>query len=433
MQPKKIEIAPTNYLQKVSQYERPVVATTPDVGKGNPTFTRALVSVLKDLGLNVVEVYPSGFWVKRARDFHIRMTQDIKRSKKYTIDSAKHRNSIKTKPLLWEFKDVLSKIVKEYPDAEFLITPQNMLGELVASVSIKGKRFNVIMFLPDAMGKLPSKKEKITPAQRAIHYLVWNRASSEHMIHRLDIQNVQLVELLNPQLAYNILTIETLKERGFKKLFDTEAEKICIIKLSGSGGPPPFVNDIMTALWKHSGVTSIVFPGQEKTGKKLLKSVGDKAAEKIIQSLDEEEFYNVARNLVSDSHLFLTYPSEQCLHIMVLSENGIRVKVLFLPPRGNHEITSLIHYMLIANEQNMLTSICLPNDLEWHSYLHQQLKNAGFSPNLHYQFVTPDQVRREHFNTAPSWQLHEERHNNETPRIPIAHAIQNYILERMER
>lgn len=425
MNQRRIEIAPTNYLDNLAKYDKPIIATTPPIGKDNPTVTLALVELLREVGLQVVEVYPEGIWIKIAQEFHIGMTKDIKKSFEYTKKSIHQRDSLKTKPLLWELERILVKKLQENPLAQFIITPQNMLGELLTTVQIKGKKYNVIMFLPDAMGKL-SQHKKLTPAQRAIDYLVWNRAAYIIMTQRLGLESVQLVEFFDLLKAYQSLSKEELIQQGFQKLFETDPEKTCIIKLSGSGGDPNYIKTILLSLWEKSGIISTIFPGQERTGKKLHKSVGHRPSEQIIQSLDEGHFYNLVRNLENGYNL-LTYPSGQVLHLMILSQKDKQVRTMFLPPRGDHELTNLINYMVIATEQHLMTSICFPDDFEQRAFLHQSLKNAGFSPNLHYRLVNPNQATQNDFHIAPSWEQHEEQHKNGAPRIPIAQAISNII------
>jgi hypothetical protein len=223
--------------------------------------------------------------------------------------------------------------------------------------------------------------------------------------------------------GYSRLETNLLKDLGFQEIF--EQENLCVIKLSSSGGDPKLINTAITALWKHSKVRSIVFPGHEKTAKKIIQKV-ERHSPQITQSLDEEVFYNVARVMEPKSQMLVTYPSEQFKHIMVLSKLDQRLKVVWLPPRGEHEIINLIEYILIASTQNLKTTICIPKNYQ--ADLHKKFWAAGFSP-IYYQLVDPNDLSKDHFHLVPSWVEHETQVGQNYPRISASTGIKNIIAK----
>jgi hypothetical protein len=403
--------------------ERKIVAMTPDIGLGNPTELRALCKELELSGFTVIEKYPKGFWVKLGGKFHIRMTSSTAKTMAYAENSTQTRKSLKTKPLIWELRKVISTALKTNPNAQFFITPQNMIGELATEVTYGGKKFSVIMILPDVMGKL-SPYSQPTQAQKEIDYLVWERNYYKLMADKneFDFKSVRLIHPLDPILGYGQLSKGQLKNSGYKEVFNEK--NLCVIKLSGSGGDPRLINAAIKSLWDKDKVQSIVFPGQLSTQRKLLKSV--RRGYTIKTSLDEKEFYSVSRNMQPNSQMMLTYPSEQVKHVMVLSKEQIQLKVVWLPPRGEHEVTNLIAYIGMASAQNLMTSICIPN--KYHQALHRNLQHAGFSPKINYQFIDPSELSKVHFTLVPSWDVNEALYETETPRVTVAQAVIN-ILE----
>lgn len=414
-----------------AEQETKILTETPDIGLGNPTENRAISNLLKQAGFEIIEEYPKGIWVRIGGKFHINMTQSTNETMKYLQNSANVRDSIKTKPLLWELKSAITAKLKQHPDAQFFLTPQNMMGEIATTIKINERELHVIMVLPDAMGKL-SPDRKPTSAQRKIDFLVWDRNAYEIMTTNLGLEYVQLIEPIDPLLGYTamdntgkpiLLSHAELKKRGFQEILDYE--NICVIKLSGSGGDPKLINTAMNSLWEKSKVRCIVFPGQKKTGNKLLKKFNRHTP--ITQSYDEGDFYQVARQMQPNSQMLLTYPSEQFKHVMVLSKEQRRLNVVWLPPRGDHELRNLIELIDIAHMQNELTTICVPN--EYHNLLHRKLQNEGYSPNLYYNLIDPSDLEKKHFNSVPSWDKHEEKYKNGIIRISAQKAVQNVVAK----
>lgn len=398
-----------------------IVAATPAIGLGNPVETAAITAELQAVGLEIVAEYPAGLMVKLGGEFHIRMTSNTDRTMAYAQNSAQERESLKTKPLLWELKSFISKMLKNYPNAKFLLTPQNMLGELATTVEVNGRNFSVIMILPDAMGKLSPHREP-SEKQRKVSYLVWNKHAYEKMKDDWNL-DVQLIRPTDPLQAFPALSDEEAEVLGLPEIFKNES--VCIIKLSGSGGDPQLVHNIVQALWTNSGIEPMIFPGQKRTAlsirtKQLLNqdinNLGSKSHPNSSWSMDEGEFYRTAREMDKTRHLLLAYPSEQFKHTMVLSKKGKNPKVAWLPPRGEHEVVNLVHYLYLVREQNLSTVICIPKKHQ--QALQKQLEQFGFSNGVFYEMVDPDQLSAEHFRLAPSWE-------NDEVHIPAKQAIEN--------
>lgn len=279
-----------------------------------------------------------------------------------------------------------------------------MWGELATEVKYKNRKFFVIMVLPDAMGKL-SPHRMPTSEQKKVSYLVWNRNSYRVMTNELGLSEVQLIEPVDPLKGYEHINKTELQNRGFHEVF--YEENLCVVKLSGSGGDPYLINTVITSLWNRSKVSSIVFPGQKRTKRKILKRY-DQKSRVIKQSLDEAEFYNLARNMQPNTQMLLTYPSEQFKHVMVLSKEQRRLKVVWLPPRGEHEVNNLIEYIEIARLQNEITTICIPHN--YHQYMNKKLNKAGLKQYLDYQLVSPENLEKQHFESVPDWTKNENIH-----------------------
>lgn len=414
-----------------AEHKTKILSETPDIGLGNPTENKAICNLLKKAGFEVIEEYPKGIWVRIGGKFHIEMTQSTKKTMDYLQNSANVRDSYKTKPLLRELKSAILAMLKLHPDAQFFLTPQNMTGEIVTTIKIKNRDLHVIMVLPDAMGKL-SPDRKPTDAQRKINYLVWNRNAYEIMTANLGLKYVQLIDPIDPLFAYAainaagkpiLLNQKELISRGFKEVLDYD--NVCVIKLSGSGGDPKLINAAMTSLWEKNKTRCIVFPGQKKTGNKLLRKLDRRTP--ITQSYDEGDFYQVARQMHPNSQMLLSYPSEQFKHVMVLSKEQRQLNVVWLPPRGDHELRNLIELIDIAHVQNELTTICVPK--EYHDLLHNKLQNEGYSPGIYYNLIDPSKLEREHFNSVPSWDKYEDKHKNGILRVSAQKAVQNIVAK----
>lgn len=399
-----------------------IYSTTPEIGWGNRVERLAINKILKDAGFEIIGENPAGFWIDIARRVHTSSSQNVDEAIEYTKNSAQLRDSIKTKPFISSLERFIKNALKNNPGTHFFLTPQNMMGEAATRVSINGRKFTVIMVLPDAMGKL-SPYRKPTEAQRNINYLVWNRNAYEIMKSEHGLEYVQLIYPVDPQKGFQELSTHKLKELGFTEIF--EQENVCVIKLSGGGGDAHFISAIIESLWNNSKVRSIVFPGQQVTQNKIIDKVKGNSR-KIVKSLDEEAYYNVTAHMQPDSQMVLLQPSEQVKYMFVRSMHGQRLRVAWLPPKGDQEKISLINYILIASKQGIISTICLPQ--KHHDYLHGELKHAGFIQGIDYQLIEPENIKKEHFTLAPSWEADESRYTE--PRLSVDQAIRNILAGR---
>lgn len=400
-----------------------IVSATPFIGMGNPTETAAITNELTQAGLEIVAHYPTGFMITAGSVFHTLMSASTKRTMDYAEHSTQTRESTLAKPLIFQLRLFVKSMLAKYPNAQFFLTPQNVLGEQATEVELGGRKFCVIMILPDAMGKLSPLREP-NQQQRAISYLVWNEQAYQVMKEqwRLD---VQLINLVDPLQGFPQLNQQQTEYLGLPELF--EQENLCICKLSGSGGDPKLITEIIEALWKNSKIKSIVFPGKSHTGMNIaLRTwlsgtwLNPKKTDtpKVKWSLDEGLFYNAARQMNHAEQLLLTYPSEQVKHSMVLSENGLQPRIVWLPPRGEHEVLNLVHYMYLTQQQNLVTTICIPS--EYQDALQKKLQAYRFQANVEYRMVEPKHITKEHFYAAPVWKA-------KLPRVSAEDAVHSIM------
>lgn len=389
-----------------------VVTATPAIGLGNPTETAAITQELEEAGIRVKDIYPSGAMITAGAVFHALMSSSTERTMKYAENSVATRDSKKAELLKLQLRLFIKSTLKRYPNAEFFLTPQNVLGEEATEVELNGKKFSVIIIMPDAIGKL-SPHRTPTEQQRKAQYLVWSEHAYKTLTeeHQLD---AHLIKLLDPLKGFKNLNEEQIRFLGLSEIF--EKENICVFKLSGSGGDAKLITQIIEALWKNSGIESIVFPGKGHTKMEIalrqwlqghVKNRNKYNTPTVKSSLDEGLYYNAARQMDHDAQLIIANPSEQIKHSLVLSELGKNPNIVWLPPRGDHEVLNLVHYMYIATDQNLLTTICIPTE-----YQQQLAKKLGeykttrgdsFKQNVHFQLVNPENLSKEHFQKAPNW------------------------------
>ncbi len=370
--------------------EKIIISGTPLIGEGNILDNMALIHVLKASGMPSIGFYPNGLFVRLGRMFHIGMSMNTRKTMDYAVNSEAKRGSLKVLPLKWELKLAIIKAYKLHPNAVCFITSQSMMAEesigimddcptIMASSDQSGK------FNPDS---IPSVRQK------EIHYLVWNREALDLYKNGLNLRNVSLSIPIDPKDAFRHIK---RAELPFQE--ELNDPKICFIKLSGSGGDPVLINKAISSLWKNSRVRSIVFPGTEKTRKKIIERVSDTV--KIGSSLESAVFYNHAREIISDEQMLLTYPSEQVKHIAVLTYNNVFPKVVWLPPRGEHELNNLAWIM----NKGFSGMVCIPQ--EYRYKIKTRLIDLGVSPSI-IEFVSPERLSAEHFKLSPKWQYEKE-------------------------
>jgi hypothetical protein len=235
---------------------------------------------------------------------------------------------------------------------------------------------------------------KPSERQRKIIYLVWNKEALDFYKNKLNLQNVHLIIPVDLKDGFKHME---RAELPFQEALDEP--DLCYIKLSGSGGDPQLINSAIISLWKKSRARSIVFPGTEKTQRRIIKTVGDNY--KVNSSLDAAVYYNHIRAMISNKQMLLTYPSEQLKHIIVLVQKNIFPKIVWLPPRGQHEMINLAW----AIKKGFPGTICLPE--EYQGLINSRLINMGVSPSQ-IEFTVPENLCAEHFKTAPAWQYEKE-------------------------
>ncbi|MEN8264062.1 MAG: hypothetical protein ABFR82_11420 [Nitrospirota bacterium] len=367
-----------------------VISGAPLIGEGNIVDVKSLIATLKKDGIPGTSFYPNGLMVILARLFHTRMSMNTDITMDYAFNSDKKRSSFLVFPLKLELKRTLKRMLKDYPGAACFITSQNMIAE--ESVGRIGS-IPTLIVSSDVCGKF-SNRSSLSRGNHNIIHLVWNIEAFNVYKHKLNLQNVHLINPLDPIDAFNYI------ERGQLPFQNAlEDPNVCFIKLSGSGGDPALINSVIFSLWEKSRVKSIVFPGLAKTQKKLLKSVGSKI--KVNTSLDTGVFYNQAREIISGQHMFLLYPSEQVKHISILANNNIFPKIAWLPPRGEHEVINLSW----AIKHGFSGTICIP--AEFHGRLKDKLTGLGVSPS-EIEFIVPEKLSAEHFRQSPVWRYDEE-------------------------
>ena len=189
-----------------------------------------------------------------------------------------------------------------------------------------------------------------------------------------------------------MLAFEPIENARLPFQFALEDPNVCFMKLSGSGGDPKLVNAAINLLWEKSRVKSIFFPGTEKTKRKIMKTVGSNMT--VNTSLEASVVYHQARAIISNKQMFLAYPSEQVKHISLLTQHNIIPKVVWLPPRGVHEIDNLVW----AIKNGFSGTICIPTD--HHSLLKRILIKSGINSSS-VEFIDPDNLSAEHFKSSP--------------------------------
>jgi hypothetical protein len=322
------------------------------------------------------------------------MSMSTKKTMDYAFKSEAYRSSLKALPLKWELKRAIKKAHEVYPNAICFITSQNMMAE--ESVGIVGDIATIISS-SDVCGKF-IHESKPSERQQEIDYLVWNKKALDLYKNGLNLRKVHLIIPVDPKDAF-----EHIERAELPFQTALTEPRLCFIKLSGSGGDPRLINSAIISLWKKSKVRSIVFPGTEKTQRRIIKEIGKNI--KVGSSLDVAVFYNQTREMISNEQMLLTYPSEQVKHIAVLTRNNILPKVVWLPPRGQHEVINLSW----AIKQGFSGTICIP--VEYQSQLSGRLINLGVSPS-EIEFTVPEKLSADHFRPSPIWQY-------ETGSVPL--------------
>jgi hypothetical protein len=373
---------------KEPDVKKPVISGVPVIGEGHLIDNKALVSVLSRAGIPCMSVYPNGPVVRLSRRFHIAISMNTKKTVDYAFTSEAVRSSLKVLPLKLELRRAVKKAYRRYPDARCFITSQDMMAEESAGCV----DFPTLMMGSDVSAKF-NYKSRPSERQKKIIYLVWNEEALDLYKNILKLKNVHLVIPVDPKDAFEHM------ERGqlpFQQaLHDPD---LCFVKLSGSGGDPGLIHAALSSLFRKSGVRSIVFPGTEKTRRTLMRTAGEDIG--VRTCLDAAVFYNQSREMISGKQMLLAYPSEQVKHVAILSQNNIFPKVVWLPPRGQHEVMNLAW----AIRKGFSGTICIPE--QCHGRIRDALMNMGIDASA-CELVTPERLSAEHFKPSPEWRCQE--------------------------
>ena len=383
---------------KKSNVQHFIISGAPLIGEGNIVDTKAILSVLSGAGIPCTGFYPNGPLVWLGRNFHIRMSMSTGRTMQYALNSDTRRSSFMVRPLKWELRRSIKKAHEDYPHATCFITSQSMMAEASAG---SPNDISTIVASSDVSGKY-TRDSAISDRQKKITHLVWNEEAFHLYKEILNLKDVHLIMPVDP--------IQAFKPTGKSDLpfqWALDEPKLCFVKLSGSGGDPGLVNAAILSLWEKSHVKSIVFPGTEKTQRRLVKTVNENI--KAYSSLDASVFYNHARLMISHEHMLLAYPSEQVKHVAILTQTNICPKVVWLPPRGRHEVGNLAW----AIQRGYSGTVCIP--AAYHSLLKMSLINLGVSPPL-IECVEPEMLSAQHFRPSPVFE-------NETDAVPLENII----------
>ena len=382
------------------------ITGTPLIGEGNVVDNKALNSVLSKLGIQCVSIYPDGPFVWLARWFHVGLSMNTRKSIEYALTSEATRSSLKVLPLKLELRRAIKKVYENYPHAISFMTSQSIMAE--ESVGCIGDipTFNVSS---DVIGKF-TDKSRLSDRQREIIYLVWNKEALDLYKNKLKLKNVHLIIPVDPMEAFERTEGNTLQ---FHHALNNS--KYCFVKLSGSGGDPELINPAIASLFKKSGARSIVFPGTRKVQRKLITTAGEKVP--VTAYLDTSLFYSLCREMISGKQMLLTYPSEQVKHLAVLSQNNIFPNVVWLPPRGQHEVMNLAW----AIKKGFSGTVCIPE--LYHKKLGFELINSGIRAS-EFECVVPEKLSADHFRPSPKWEY-------ETDSVPFETIVRRLLNDTM--
>lgn len=366
------------------------ITGVPLIGEGNVIDIKSFIAVLERAGISGIDFYPNGPLVRLGRQFHEGMSMSTAKTMDYAFNSEISRDSLKVLPMKWELRLAIRKVYRAHANAVCFITSQNMIAE--ESVGNIGN-IPTLVCSSDVTGKF-SHYSRPSERQQKIIYLVWNREALSLYKNGLNLQNVHLIRPVDPINAFKLIEKSELPFQYARKEPD-----ICFIKLSGSGGEPGFVNKAIISLWEKSRIRSIVFPGTEKTQKRIIKTVGENID--VCSSLDPSDYYGHAREIISDKQMVLTYPSEQVKHIAILTQHNIFPKVVWLPPRGQHEMINLSW----AIKKGFSGTVCIPT--EYRRKLKSRMTDLDVDPS-DIEFSGPEELSGEHFRPSPLWQVEAE-------------------------
>ena len=360
-----------------------VVTGAPMIGEGNIVDTKSVIAILRKSNIPCTAFYPKGPFVRLGSWFHKRMTMSTKRTMDYVLTSERVRSSLMVMPLKRELKRAVKKTHEQFPDTACFITSQNMLAE-EAVEELGG--IPTISVSSDVRGKITDGRN-LSESHRNIIHFVWNSEAFHILKDELKLPDVHLIRPVDPGEAFEHRERDSLPVQ--EALYEPD---LCFIKLSGSGGDPLLIRDAINSLWTKSRVRSIVFPGTESAGRRIMNRVNEKII--VFTSLDTSVFYNLTREMISNQHMLLTYPSEQVKYITILTSKNVFPKVVWLPPRGQHEMINLAW----AIKHGLSGTVCIP--AEYQGIVKSRLIDLGVRAS-DIEFAEPGKLSAAHFKPSP--------------------------------
>lgn len=385
-----------------TEQQKPLVARSYGlaVGAGNNTEAHAAGILLSLSGIQTTTNIIGGADIKIAQRKHLKVSNSTAASMEYTANSMQLRESASAKLFqLGLFARAFTELLS-HPEAEFWLTPQNMFARQLVNaynaqslLQMRRTSTSIFTLCPDAYGKYTLSSLKAHPSEFESTHLTWNQQGYFFIHEELGLP-AELIEPIDPVVALPPLSRAEFQE--IKALPQT------VLKVSGgSGGDPALINTIAAALWKNSGEQLMVYSGSKKTDAALKRTVD--TGYTLQSSIPQELFYYHSRTF-TDETLLLIQPSEMVKYLAVLASlpEPILPKVVLLPTRGEHEAMNIVAMIDWHNAHGIRPMICLQP--EYRQILRDFfMKYRGFRENGHYQFVSPENLTKQHFQPTPHW------------------------------
>lgn len=351
-----------------------ILIAAPDIGSGNLVECIAARENLRQQGHDQYEpkisILKSGL-IKIGSRWHQTMSTDTLKSLNYCNGNT--RNGLLGWTITQDMTILALKELKNIGNCAGFVTPQDMMAKGV--FLNMGDSIPIVQLYPDVQGKFNSEAQH----NKGLLHFVWNREAYQLISETVGEEIVYLIEPLNPFDAFR-------KEKVEKEGLPTG--KLCIIKLSGSGGDEKLINQLIQSL-QHR-LEPITFTGTDKTAKKIISNGP-------VFSDNDPLLYHLVQDL-RNGDVFITNPSEQIKVIANFTNNGQHPYILLLPPRGIHEVNNIKW----AIEKGLASTICVP---EVHKdQLSIILQNAGINQNA-FTLVDPGEVTIDRMHQPNRWEI----------------------------
>jgi hypothetical protein len=263
--------------------------------------------------------------------FHRYMTASADRSIEYAEDGSL-RESLPAMFFAWEMAKLT---VLQVPRGSTVVTPQDLLA--TALVKQIGSE-HVILDLPDAMGKIETfpKRYDVWPKK----VWVWNREAWVRWVEVLGEKKVKLAKMPNLVTKSGSWTGEKI---------DLNA---VVLKLSGSGGD-----------------------------KSVLDAIASNLPIKTFRGFDDNYKYLLHR---MNGRRLITFPNEHVAILAQMAQKRIHPWVVFLYPRGRHEVDNLRW----AIRHGLAHTICVSRHLQERVRALLGESVSGF----YYKLVRPEEL-----------------------------------------